>query len=116
MPYFINLPCKGLNAVLQLMSRCYPNTYVQQRNALERCGQAIVGKIRINDQKEPVTKAEAQAIFDALKEATIKENPTRSNSSRQQEDAAAVLDFLLHQGNIQEIEFYVTNIHRNGNV
>ncbi len=49
------------------MARCYPNTYVQQRNALERCGQAIVGKIRSNDQKEPVTKAEAQAIFDASK-------------------------------------------------
>jgi hypothetical protein len=75
-------------------------------------GQAIVSKITSHDQKEPVTKAEAKAFFDALKDSYNQSNKEQLRSG-QQEDAAPVLVFLLHQGNIQEIEFYVTKKHPN---
>ena len=104
-----------MNAVLQIIARCYPNTFSQQGNDLERCGQAIVDKLTSNESEEPVTQEEAKAFFDALKNSYNQGKPNKEQlSSGQQEDAAPVLNFLLHQGNIQEIEFYTTTRHPNG--
>jgi uncharacterized UBP type Zn finger protein len=101
-----------VNAVLQIIARCYPDIFSQQRNDLERCGQAIVSKITSDAYKEPVTREEAKAFFDALRDSYNQGRPKINQlSSGQQEDATPVLSFLLNQGNIQEIEFYAAEIH-----
>jgi hypothetical protein len=101
-----------VNAVLQIIARCYPDIFSQQSNDLERCGQAIVSKITRSDRKELVTREEARAFFDALRDSYNQGKPKVDQlSSGQQEDAAQVLNFLLNQGNIQEVEFYAAEMH-----
>jgi hypothetical protein len=98
-----------MNTVIQIIAKIYPDTFARKSGPLAAAGQTIVDKIK--DNHGYVTKEEAKTFFDALRDSY---NQGRSNKEqlrrRQQEDAAPVFDFLLHQGNTQAIEFYATKI------
>lgn len=96
-----------MNSGLQIIARLYPDLFSHMNNNSGRYGQAIVDKITSENRKEFVTREEAKAFFEALL-ASYNKHHTEQLHHGNQEDGAPVLDFLLHQGNIQEIAFYVT--------
>jgi hypothetical protein len=53
-----------MNAVLQIIAKLYPNTFAGKSGALAAAGQAIIDKIK-NDQ-DYVTRAEAEAFYTEL--------------------------------------------------
>jgi len=86
-----------MNSVLQIIAKLYPDIFRNQNSALARAGQVIVDKIR--DDKDFVTREEAEAIYTALlNEASGKF--TRGS----QESADECMDILWQHCNLPLID------------